>query len=175
MSTEPIALRLVVQPSSKSRAGVRLWPPVVGIFNTDMSNTSMRNILSHIIAVATVIDERSGRAYPTRERSYNDSPHLLGEDTFNGISESHQSHQNVVYVHFPYLVINTPGRYIIRVSLAQRMYTPSDGVYEYVNSVDSHTVAVSESSADIPNPTPDEQDWLRVIREDGQHIPEFPA
>jgi len=171
MSTGQIALRLVVQPASRSRIGVRLWPPIVGILSSE-STANTTNMLSQIIAVATIIDERSGRAYHTQEGNYSDSPHPLGENTPNGIVDSQQ---NIAYVHFPYLIIRTPGRYIIRVSLAQRMSTPNNGAYEYISTVDSRAVIVSEGAGDLSNPTHDEQVWLRVIQEDGQNLPGPPT
>lgn len=149
MSTGQIALRLVVQPSGRSRAGVRLWPPVVGVLSSE-DTTNATTMLSQIIAVATIIDERSGRAYHTQEGTYSDSPHPLGEDTSNGTA---YTQQNIAYVHFPYLIIHTPGRYIIRVSLAQRTYTPNNGAYEYISSADSQAVTVSERSGAVTNPS----------------------
>ncbi|RFU31561.1 hypothetical protein B7463_g4778, partial [Scytalidium lignicola] len=162
MSTGPIALRLVVQPSWNSHVGVRLWPPVVGVLSSGSTDTT--NILSQIFAVATIIEERSGRAYRTREGYYSDSPHPLADDALNGIAASQR---NVAYIHFPYLIISTPGRYIIRVSLAQRTMAPNNGAYEYISTVDSRTVTVTQGTGEISNPTPDEEAWLRVVQEDG--------
>ncbi|KAH8805524.1 hypothetical protein F5884DRAFT_680763 [Xylogone sp. PMI_703] len=163
MSTGHIVLRLVVQPSANSHIGVRLWPPVVGILSSG-SSTDTTHILSQIFAVATIIDESSGRAYRTLEGTYSDSPHPLGDDALNGIA---QRQRNVAYVYFPNLIISTPGRYIIRVSLAQRTDTPNNGAYEYISTVDTRAVTVTQGAGEIFNPTPEEEAWLRVIQEDG--------
>ncbi|KAH8799360.1 hypothetical protein F5884DRAFT_869246 [Xylogone sp. PMI_703] len=159
MENGQITLRLVVQPSSNSLTGVRLWPPVIGILSSNNFQTAV-NILPQIIAIVTIIDENSGKAYPIQKGIYSDSLHPLEEDTRNSIVKGYQ---DVAYIHFPYLTVNTPGRYIIRISLAQRIFMLNNSVYEYINTVDSHLITVSECSTDIYNPTPDEQSWLRTI------------
>ncbi|KAH8798629.1 hypothetical protein F5884DRAFT_138993 [Xylogone sp. PMI_703] len=156
MPTGQMALRLVVQPSSNSYVGVRLWPPLIGILS-DSSSSCVINKLSQIIAVVTIIDESSGRAYYPQEGNFSDSPHPLGEDALNITTESQR---DVAYIHFPYLIVSTPGRYIIRVSLAQRT---DGGVYEYISSVDSRTVAVSYGRVDVFDPTPEEPKLERLL------------
>ncbi len=139
-------LGLAVQPPSRTRPGVALYPPLAARIS---SETSAYEELSQTWAVATLLhtsgeildDQLGGRVA--------DSAHPLPESTHTSSSSSSSAKKDRAYFYFPDLVINEPGRYRVRVSLMQMDYScdeAPEGVVRVREYVDSRSITVEERS-----------------------------
>ena len=141
-------LALAVQPSSRVRPGMPLYPPIVARL---ASETNMFQELSQIWAVATLLrpsgevllDQLGGRIA--------DSAHPMPNTARSHGPSSSRSARDRAYFYFPDLVISEPGRYHIRVSLMQMEYSHEslDGVVRVLEYVDSRCITVEDNA---PNP-----------------------
>ncbi|CZR61446.1 uncharacterized protein PAC_11342 [Phialocephala subalpina] len=170
-------LGLAVQPPPQARAGVALYPPIAARIS---SETSIFEELSQIWAVATLVHYTGEVLYDQLGGRVADSAHPLPESTHGSSSSSSgsSSEKNRAYFYFPDLVVPSPGRYCIRVSLMQMDYSSDaspEGVVVVREYVDSLWIDVEDRETATSRPSGRERAFLRVLKNDGQQVPSAPA
>lgn len=134
-------LGLAVHPPPTARPGRSLYPPIAARISSDIN---IYKELSQTWAVATLIHYSGERLDDQLGGRVADSAHPLPASV---TSCSSSSRRDRAYFYFPDLVINSPGRYKIRISLMQMDYSGteySEGVVRVLEYVDSHSITVEE-------------------------------
>jgi hypothetical protein len=140
-------LRLAVQPPSRARPGVALYPPVAARLS---SETSIYEELSQTWVVTTLIRHSGEVIYEQLGGKVADSAHPLPENSHGNGSSGNRS-KDRAYFYFPDLTIHEPGRYRIRMSLMKMDYscdTSPGGVVRVCEEVDSRSIVVEDVAPD---------------------------
>ena len=143
-------LTLAVQPPTQTRPGVALYPPIVACLS---SHTSIFEELSHIWAVASLISSSGEILYEKLEGKVADSAHPIAE---SGHGSQQEDMRDRAYFYFPDLVIQTPGRYHVRVTLMRVSYSSDsspEGEVRYDDSVDTHSILVDAGVSNHSRPS----------------------
>jgi hypothetical protein len=175
---------LAVQPPSQTRPGVALYPPIVARLSSD---TSIFEELSQIWAMVSLISPSGEVLYEKLEGKVADSAHPIAESGHGG---QQGAMRDRAYFYFPDLVIQTPGRYRVRVTLMRVSYSfdsSPEGEVRYDDYVDTHFIVVEEGVPNLSRPSESrmisdlrtvltvtdsrERNFLRMLREDGQDVP----
>ena len=141
---------VAVEPPQMTKPGVALCPPVVARLSSDRV---LFEELSEIWAVASLVSSSGEVLYEQLGGKIADSAHPIG-NTGNGRQE--ELMKDRAYFYFPDLVINTPGRYRIRVTLMRVSYTPestAEGDVQYDEYVDTHSVTIEEGATNHSRPS----------------------
>lgn len=183
---------LAVQPPPQTRPGVVLYPPIVARLSSD---ASIFEELSQIWAVASLISPNGESLDQQLGGRVADSAHPMAGNGVNGRGGSQGAITDRAYFYFPNLIIHTPGRYRVRVTL-MRMNNPrgssSEDDVRYDEHVDSHSIVVEDGAFTHARASEFERSpvvscsvlivsdsreraFLRMLRDDGQEVPSSPA
>jgi len=180
-----IMLGLAVQPPAGTRPGTTLYPPLAVKLS---SEHSLFDELSDQWAVVTLVRSSGEVLHNKLSGRLTDSAHPL--PTY-GTDSSVIRRRDRAYFYFPDLKIDEPGRYKIRVSLMKMEYSksaPPEGQARVCEEVDSRSILVEEMQPSHMSPRKclgimgigisllttlgsPERAFLRVLAEDGQHVP----
>jgi len=134
-------LGLAVQPPSRTRPGIPLYPPIAVRLSSD---TSLFEELSHQWAVVTLVRSSGEILRDKLSGKLADSAHPLPSSR---LGRSVLSHRDRAYFYFPDLRISEPGRYKIRVSLMRMDFSTSastEGEATVCDEVDSRSIIVED-------------------------------
>jgi len=140
-------LGLAVQPPSRVRPGMTLYPPIAARLS---SETSVFEELSQKWAVVMLIRSSGEVVHNKLSGKIADSAHPLPESRAD--SGAVQWFDRA-YFYFPDLKIEEPGRYKIRISLMQMDYSTESspqGAAVVCEEVDSRSIVVDDRA---PSPT----------------------
>jgi len=138
---------LAVQPPQQTKPNVALYPPIVARLSSD---TSIFEELSQIWAVASLVSPSGEVLYEKLGGRVADSAHPITE---NGQRETMQDR---AYFYFPDLVIQSPGRYRIRVTLMSVSYSydsSPEGDVRCDEYVDTRSIVVEEGVSNHSRPS----------------------
>jgi len=145
-------LDVTVQPPAQTRPGTTLYPPVAAKLS---SETGMYDELSQMWAVATLVNEDGEAVTEQPGGKTSDSAHPLDTNSTSHSSGRHSTNRDQAYFYFPDLVIYTPGRYRIRVTLMRLHYSHEhpDGYAIAEDYVDSHSIVVDDGASNNARPS----------------------
>ncbi|KAG0647690.1 hypothetical protein D0Z07_6510 [Hyphodiscus hymeniophilus] len=161
---------IAVQPSQQTKPGIALYPPVVARLSSEIS---IFEELSQVWAVASLMSPSGEVLYERLRGKIADSAHPMA-DAGDGSSNQQRAMKDRAYFYFPDLVIDTPGRYRIRISLMRVTHSfesSPEGEVQYDDYVDTHSIVVNEGLSNHSRPSSRERTFLRILEEDGQDIP----
>lgn len=176
---------LAVQPPAQTKSGATLYPPIVARLSSD---TNIFEELSQIWAVVSLISLSGEVLHETLEGKVADSAHPMAE---SGHGSAPGGMKDRAYFYFPDLVIRTPGRYRVRVTLMRMSYSSEsspEGDVRYDEYIDTHSILVDEGVSNQSRPSEchimcegyrtvlttagsRERRFLRILKEDGQDVP----
>ena len=141
---------LAVQPPAQTKPGVTLYPPIVARLSSD---TNIFEELSQIWAVASLISPSGEVLHEKLEGKVADSAHPMAD---SGLGSAQGGVKDRAYFYFPDLVIQTPGRYRVRVILMRMSYSlesSPEGDVRYDEYVDTHSILVDEGVSSQSRPS----------------------